>query len=266
MLKNILSTKNRTLLKEMVRSDFKLRYQGSVLGYLWSLLRPLMMFGILYVVFTHVIKVGNTIPFYAQWLLLGLVMWTFFVEATMSGLNAIVGRGDLIRKVNIPKYIIVVSTTTSAFINFLINMLIVFVFMYFGHVPLHWTILLTPLLIIELVMFAMACSFLLAALFVKFRDFSHIWEVALQLLFYGSPILYQLTFWPVRVQKIVSLNPLAQIFQDARALMITPVTVTTKEVYGSWWGRIIPFMMVVVLMVVASWYFRKTSQKFAEEL
>src|SRR5690349_17448974 len=95
---------NRSLIRELVVSDFKLRYQNSVLGYLWSLLRPLMMFGVLYIVFTKIIRIGGTVPHYPSYLLLGLVLWTFFVEATMAGMNAITGRGDLIRKVSIPKY------------------------------------------------------------------------------------------------------------------------------------------------------------------
>lgn len=266
MFNRIFNVKNRTLIKELVRSDFKLRYQGSVLGYVWSLLRPLVMFGVLYIVFTKVIKVGGDIPYYPSYLLLGLVMWAFFVEATMSGMNSIVGRSDLIRKVNIPKYIIVMSTTASAFVNFSINMIVVFIFMGVGQVPLRWTVLLVPFLIIELVIFSMAVSFLLAALFVRFRDFSHIWEVFLQVLFYATPILYSFSIVPDRLAKIMSINPLAQIFQDIRSLMITPETITTKEVFGSQVGRLIPMLIVIVLSIVAAWYFRRSSQKFAEEI
>src|ERR1700733_7376776 len=96
------------LLKQLVKTDFKLRYQGSILGYLWSLLRPLLLFGVLYLVFTHIIRAGNNVPHYPAYLLLGLVMWTFFVEAPSSGMNAITGRGDLVRKVSIPKYTLII--------------------------------------------------------------------------------------------------------------------------------------------------------------
>src|ERR1700733_10185817 len=102
------------LLKQLVKTDFKLRYQGSVLGYLWTLLRPLLLFGVLYLVFTHVIRAGDKVPHYPSYLLLGLVLWTFFVEATVAGLNAITGRSDLVRKVSIPKYTLVISATASA--------------------------------------------------------------------------------------------------------------------------------------------------------
>lgn len=263
---NVLSRKNRALVKEMVRSDFKLRYQGSALGYAWSLLRPLLMFGVLYIVFTKVIKVGGSIPFYPSYLLLGLVLWTFFVESTMSGMDSIVSRGELIRKVSIPKYIIVISTTVSAVINLLINMVVVFIFMWMGHVPLRWTIALTPIFFVELIVFSLAISFLLATLLVKFRDFKHIWEVALQVLFYATPILYSLDIVPQKLIKLMSISPLTQIFQDIRSLMITPDTVTTKEVFGSQIGRLIPITIVLLLTVVATWYFKVNSKKFAEEL
>jgi len=121
-INEIIKPSDRSLVRELVISDFKLRYQNSVLGYVWSLLRPLMLFGVLYVVFTVIIKIGKGVPYYPSYLLLGLVTWTFFIEATMSGLNAITGRGDLVRKVSIPKYLIVVSTTLSAFVNFTLNM------------------------------------------------------------------------------------------------------------------------------------------------
>lgn len=265
-IKAAIKPSNRSLINELVRSDFKLRYQNSVLGYLWSLLRPLMMFGILYIVFTKIIKVGGDIPYYPSYLLLGLVLWTFFVEATVAGMNSIVGRGDMIRKVSIPKYTIVISSVLTAFVTLGLNMIIVFIFMVLGHVPFRATILLAPILIAELAVFCLGISFLLSALYVKFRDFSHIWDVSLQILFYATPIIYSLAIVPVRLRKLVSLNPLAQIFQDIRSLMITPQTLTTKQVFNSQLGRIIPMLIVICLTIFAAWYFRRSSKNFAEEL
>ena len=119
---NILGRRNQILLRELVITDFKLRYQGSILGYVWSLLKPLMLFAIMYVVFIHFLRFGNGIPHFAVALLLGIVMWTFFIEATNQGMQAIVLRGDLIRKINFPKYIIVISGTISALINLIFNL------------------------------------------------------------------------------------------------------------------------------------------------
>lgn len=264
---NILKPSNRSLIRELVSSDFKLRYQGSVLGYVWSLLKPLMMFGVLYVVFTKVVRLGNDVPYYAAYLLLGLVVWQFFVESTVGGMNAITGRGDMVRKVSIPKYIIVLSTTLSAFVNLCLNLVVVVIFMLIQHVPLRSDLILAPLIVGELVVFCLAISFLLSALFVKFRDLGHIWDVLLQILFYATPIIYTLSIVPLKYAKILSINPLTQIIQDLRSVVITPQTVTTKQVYNSQvLGRIWPILFILALSTLSVWYFKRSSKNFAEIL
>jgi len=265
-LKRGFKPSNRSLIRELVVSDFKLRYQGSVLGYIWSLLRPLLLFGVLYVVFTHVIRVGGKVPHYPSYLLLGLVLWTFFVEATSSGMNAITGRGDLVRKVSIPKYTLILSTTLSALVNLCLNMVIVFIFMIIGHVPFRITMVLAPVYIGELVVFCLGISFLLSTLFVKFKDISHIWDVVLQTLFYASPLIYSLAIVPKKLIKFASINPLAQILQDVRSVMITPQALTTKEVFHSQLGRIVPMLIVLIITIFGFWIFRRNSKNFAEEI
>jgi ABC-2 type transport system permease protein len=265
-LKRAFKPSNRSLIRELVASDFKLRYQGSVLGYVWSLLRPLFMFGVLYVVFTHIIRIGNDIPHYPAYLLLGLVLWQFFVESTVAGMNAITGRGDLVRKVSIPKYTIVISTTVSAFVTFALNMVVVLVFMVLGSVDIRPTILFAVPLIFELIIFSLGISFLLSTLYVKFRDFGHIWDVILQITFYATPIIYVFNIVPHQLAKWLSLNPLVQIFQDLRSVIITPQTLTTKQVFDSQFGRILPAIAVVLLLVLSGLYFRSRSKNFAEEL
>lgn len=258
---------NRSLLRELVASDFKLRYQGSVLGYLWSLLRPLMLFGVLYIVFTRIIRFGDAIPHFPQYLLLGLVVWTLFAEATTSGMNAITGRGDMVRKVNVPKYIIVISTTLSALINFGLNLVVVVIFMVFGHVAFRENLWLAPLFIGELILLCLAFSFLLSTLYVKFRDIGHVWEVVLQVLFYATPIIYPMQIVPEHLRKIISLNPLTQIIQDLRSIAITPQTITAKQVFGSQViGRGLPLLIIIGLCLLSFWYFKVNSKKFAEEL
>ena len=135
------------LLRELVITEFKLRYQGSVLGYLWSLLKPLFLFVILYFVFVNFLKIGSDIPNWPLALLFGIVLWNFFAEVTNNGLNAIVGRGDVIRKINFPKYVIVLSSSISALINLGLNLIVIGVFMIFSDVNLSWSALLTPLYI-----------------------------------------------------------------------------------------------------------------------
>lgn len=266
MKRFFLQSNNRSLIRELVISDFKLRYQNSFLGYLWSLLKPLMMFGVLYIVFTKIIRLGDDVPHYPSYLLLGLVLWTFFVEATVAGMNSIVGRADMVRKVSIPKYTIVISSVLSAFITFLLNLVIVFIFMIIGGVEFRPEIMLAIIYILELMVLCLGISFLLSALYVKFRDFGHIWDVVLQILFYGTPIIYSMSIVPTSFLKLLSLNPLTQIIQDIRAVMITPATLTTKEVFASQLGRIIPLLIVIVICIIATLYFRKVSKDFAEDI
>ncbi len=266
-MRHIFSKKNKALLTELVRTDFKLRYQNSVLGYAWSLLRPLLLFLILYVVFVKFLKLGTGIAHYPVYLLLGIVMWNFFLEMTVQSLGSIVGRGDLIRKIRIPRWIIVVSSSLSALINFLLNLLVVGIFMVFTHVGLLHTAVLLPFILLELYIFALGLSFFLSALFVKLRDVNYIWEVILQAGFYITPILYPLSrITNLTLQKFILLNPLAQIIQDARFALITHQTTTIYTVFNGGWYKFIPFVIVGVILFIGASYFRSQSKYFAENI
>ena len=267
--KNIFNHRNRTLLRELVATDFKLRYQGSALGYLWSLFRPLFLFGILLVVFGFFLKIGSNIPHYPIYLLLGIVLWNFFLEATNNGLQSVVSRGDLLRKINFPKYIIVVSGTISALINLGISLVVVFVFMLFGGVEFRPIALLLPLLILELYVFALALSFFLSALYVKYRDIGYMWELAMQAGFYATPILYPLSLISNKSQmaaKLMLLNPMAQIIQDTRYILITPQTDTLLKLSHNWLAIAFPVLFILFTIYTASRYFRSNSKSFAENV
>lgn len=255
------------LLRQLVATDFKLRYQSSVLGYIWSLLRPLLLFLILYIVFVRFLKVGTGIPHYPVYLLLGIVLWNYFAEVTSGSVGAIVGRGDLLRKLNIPKYVIILSGSFSAFINLLLNFLVIAAFMLFAHVAIGWHALLVLPLIAELFIFALAVAFFLSALYVKFRDVSYIWEVIMQAAFYATPILYPLTRIPHRYAKLLILNPMAQIIQDARHVLVTDKAQTISQVYdGNRWLWAVPLGLTLVIVILATTYFRSRSKFFAEEI
>lgn len=265
-----MNPKNRILLRELVVTEFKLRYQGSVLGYAWSLLKPLMLFAVMYIVFIHFLRFGQGINHFAVALLLGIVMWTFFVEATSQGMQAIVARGDLIRKINFPKYIIVISGTISALINFVLNLIVVFVFMLIDGVHLGLSALLFPVTILLLYVFALAIAFLLSAVFVKFRDVGHLWEVFLQALFYATPIIYPLQtvigFSPISAQ-ILMLSPVAVIFQDARAQLVGGENVITAgQLFSNPLWLALPYVIIVLVTVFAVWYFKRSQGKFAEKI
>lgn len=266
-MRSYLSKENKALVSELVRTDFKLRYQGSALGYAWSLLRPLLLFIILYVVFVKFLKVGNGVPYYPVYLLLGVVIWNFFIEMTAQGLGSIVNRGDLIRKISIPRWIVVVSSSISALINFTLNLVVIAVFMAVGHVPLSIHILWLPVIFAEVYFFALGLAFFLSAAFVKFRDLSYIWEVVLQAGFYLVPILYPLSRIPnLTFQKLILLNPMAQAVQDARYYAVTNQTITAHQVFQGTWYRLIPYTIVLLVLAGGLYYFRKNARYFAENI
>ncbi len=266
-MKQAFSKQNRALLAELVRTDFKLRYQGSVLGYAWSLLRPLFLFAILYVVFVKFLKLGTGIEHFPIYLLLGIVLWTFFADLTSQGLGSIVGRGDLIRKIRIPRWIIVLSTSFSAVINLALNMIVVVVFMVLNKVNLLGTSLWLPLVIFEIFILGFGLALYLSAAFVKYRDISYIWEIILQAGFYVTPILYPLTLITnVDYQKILLLNPMAQAIQDARYALVTHQAITMDQIFSQEWVRLLPLGLCVFIFVFGVWYFKREARSFAENL
>ena len=260
-----LHSRNRAILREMVSTDFKVRYQGSLLGYMWSLLKPLFLFAILYVVFTYIIPLGKGVEHFPVYLLLGIVLWNFFTEATSLGASSVVSRGDLIRKISIPRYLVVISSSVSALINLGLSLLVVFLFAILnGIVPSFQWLLIIPI-VIELFIFALGISFFLSAAFVKFRDITYIWEIFLQAGFYASAIIYPLTLVPVEYQKWFFINPIVQIVQDARYVIATDTTITIWSTIQSAW-IVVPFLIVIAAAVIGGLYFKRKSKYFAEDL
>lgn len=265
----VLNKKNRILLKELTKTDFKLRYQGSVLGYLWALLRPLMMFAIMYIVFAKLLKIGNDIPHYPVYLLCGTTMWSFFTECTSQGIQAIITRGDLLRKISFPKYIVVVSSTLTAVINMLINLVVIIIFALINGVEPSWTWLLVIPAIFELYLLSLGIAFLLGSINVKFRDVTSIWDVLVQALFYAVPIIYPITMvasTSTFAAKIILLNPIAQAIQDIRYCLITHETITIWSFLNNPLVKLLPIILVVLILTFGALTFRKRSKFFAEEV
>lgn len=249
----------------MVSTDFKVRYQGSVLGYVWSVLKPLFLFAITYVIFTYVFHVGKSIPHYPVYLLLGIVTWNFFTETTSVGATSIVSHGELIRKISIPRYLVVLASSFSALINLCISLVIVVIAAFINGLSPELTWLLVPLLLLELFVLSVSVSFFLSAAYVRYRDISYVWEVVLQAGFYASAILFPLQLVPVQYQKWFFLNPIVQILQDMRYLAVTRESVTI-------WARLslpytlIPFVIITAVAIVARLYFKRESKMFAENI
>lgn len=255
------------LLRELVVTEFKLRYQGSVLGYLWSLLKPLFLFVIMYFVFVYFLRVGADIPDWPVAMLMGIVLWTFFSEITSNGLNSVVERGDVIRKINFPKYVIVLASSVSALINLAINLVVIVAFMVISGVELTWGALLAPIFIVELFIFGVGLAFILSTLQVRMRDTSYIWEILMQALFYGSIVLYPVMMvvdQSATLAKIMLLNPIAQSIQDVRHVLINDANLTLFTYTDNVWLSIIPYVIVAITIALGAWYFKRRSPYFAE--
>ncbi len=254
------------LLKQLVKTDFKLRYQNSVLGYMWTLLKPMALFAILYIVFVKFVGVLDGIPNSPVYLLLGVVLWSYFTEVTGGSVSAVVARGELMRKISFPRYVLVLAGSFSALINLGLNLVVVLLLAVFNGVDFKPSAVLLPLLLLELFVFSLALSFFLSAAFVRFRDTNHIWDVILQGAFYATPILYPLQKIPHQAAKILILNPVAQIIQDARYVFVTHSTQTISDLYGTPYIRLLPIGVTLLIMMFTAAFFRKRSRYFAEEV
>lgn len=262
-----LTLKNRAILREMVATDFKIRYQGSVLGYLWSILKPLLLFAVLYVLFTYIAPIGKNVEHYGVSLLLGIVFWNFFSETTMNGASSVVAHGDLIRKVSIPRYLVVIASSMSALINLLLSLIVVFIFALWNGVLPHLSWLFLPVAIAELFAMSIGTSFILATAYVRFRDITYIWEVILQAGFYASAIIVPMSAVPKNLHDWFFMNPIVQIVQDARHMLIHGAdSITIWNTVQNPFALAIPFCVILTLCVAGFLYFRSQSRYFAEDI
>lgn len=214
----ILTRKNIRILKEIAISDFKVRYQNSLLGYFWTLIKPLLLFAVLYIVFSVFMRFP--VENYQLYLLLGIVIWNFFAEATSIALRAFEAKEAIIRKVYFPRIIIVIASTLTSFLTFLLNMIVFFVFLSLSGIPFSFNFLFFIVYVIELYFVVLGFALILSVLYIKFRDFSHIWEVLLQIGFWMTPIIYPITMVPTEYHRLIFLNPMARLIEYSRAVFI----------------------------------------------
>lgn len=258
-----------TLAVALALSEFKLRFFGSALGYLWSLARPLLMFGILYAVFTTVFRLGSGIEFYPVTLLTAIVIYEFFSEATSTAVTAVVMRENLVRKVHFPRMAIPLSVTLTAAFNLALNFVAVLIFFGISGVEVRLSWLELPLLLIGVVALATGVSMLLSPLYVPFRDLSPIWDVLLRAIFYGTPVIFPIELVMQRSETlahIAMLNPLAMLIQQIRHAVIDPAAPSAAEAVGGGWLLIVPIGLLVALCVGGFVVFNRMAPRIAEEL
>ena len=246
-------------------TEFKLRFFGSVLGYLWSLLRPLMLFGVLYVVFTQVVPLGEDVRYYEVYLLTSIVLFTYFAEVTGTCVAALVSRENLLRKIRFPRLVIPLSVALTALFNLAMNLVAVFVFMLVSGVRPRAGWLELPLLVAVLVVFATGIGMLLSALYVRFRDISPIWDVIQQVLFYGSPILYVVSKFE-SFQAVAMCNPIATVLTEMRHALLDPSAGSAASAIGGAPRLLIPAAIVVAVFALGLWVFNREAPRIAENL
>jgi len=247
-------------------TDFKLRFFGSALGYMWSLLRPLLLFGVLYFVFTEIVKFGEGVAHYPVYLLSSIVLFSFFAETTTRGVTSLVERENLLRKVRFPRLVIPLSVALHALFNLGLNLIVVFGFILASGIEptLDW--LQVPLLLIVLVMLATGVTMLLSALYIRFRDMQPIWEVATQLLFYGSPVIYVIATVPESVRQLMMFNPIAIVLTQWRHAVIDQSAPTAITELGGWELLPIPCAIVATIFALGFWVFARETPLIAENL
>ena len=256
-----------SLTMTLAATDFKLRFFGSVLGYLWSLMRPLMLFGVLYVVFTHVVRFGGDVKHYPVYLLTAVVLFTYFSETTSRAVVCLVERENLLRKMRFPRMVIPLSVALTALFNLAANMIVVLAFVLASGIEPRLDWLQLPLIVLALVALSVGLSMLLSALYVRYRDMHPIWEVALQVLFYGSPIFYVITALPDGAEQPVAMaNPIATLLTQMRHAVIDPAAPTAATVLGGEALLAVPLAMVAALLGMGLWVFTREAPRIAENL
>jgi ABC-2 type transport system permease protein len=247
--------------------EFRLKFFGSVLGYFWQLMRPLLLFGVLYFVFTELVRLGGGVQDYPVILLMGIIIYTFYAEATGTAVGSVPDRESLVRKVHFPRLVIPLSVVLTTFLNFALNFIVVMLFVLASGIAPRWSWLEIVPLVIALGLLSTGIGTLLAALFVRYRDVRPIWDVILQMTFYGSPILYPIEKIPDEsLQRLIMCSPLAVIVQQARHAIIDADAPSAAEVMGGAVWLLIPLAVLIGVCVLGYVVFDRSAPHIAEEL
>jgi ABC-2 type transport system permease protein len=256
----------RELLYLISVTEFKKTYFGTVLGYVWSLLRPLLLFAVLLFVFTKIIRLGSGVPHYPVLLLMNVVLFGFFSEATTTAVTSVVNQESVVRKTQFPRLVIPLSVVVTGLFNLAVNLVVVLIFLAAFGVSPAWTWLLFPLIVLVLFVFATAVSMLLSSLYVRFRDTAIIWSVVASALFYATPVIYPIEIVPERYRDLIMLNPLTAIFEQARKWIIDPSAPGAVSAAGGWTHLLPGAAIFLGACAIGVWYFNREAPRIAEEL
>jgi ABC-2 type transport system permease protein len=246
--------------------EFRRTYLGTAIGYVWSVARPLLLFGVLLLVFTQAFKLGDVVRNYPALLLFNIVLFSFFQEATNGAVQSVLNHESVVRKTQFPRLVIPLSVVLTSSFNFTLNLLVVFIFIIALGISPTWTWLLFPIVLLLLLIITIATSLILAALFPRFRDVGIIWGVTATALFYATPVLYPLEMPGEPLSDILALNPLTPIFEMARKWVLDPDAPTPVAFSGDILGLVVPVVLYVAICVFSVWIFNREAPKIAEEL
>ena len=247
-------------------TEFKRTYFGTALGYLWTVARPLLLFGVLLAVFTQIFRIGSQVPNYPVLLLFNLVLMGFFSEATTTAVNSVVTYEGIVRKTQFPRLVIPLSVVFTALINLGLNLVVVFVFILAWGIAPTWSWLLFPVAVALLFAFTTAVSMIVSALNPRFRDVGIIWAVLSTVLFYATPVLYPIEVVPEPLDDFLLLNPLTPIFEAARLWVIDPSAPGPATAAGGYDGLVAPALIYLAVCLLAVWVFNREAPRIAEEL
>ncbi len=254
------------LLYLLAVTDFKKHYFGTVFGYLWSIGRPLLLFGVLLAVFTQVFRIGSEVPNYPVLLLFNIVLFSFFQEATSAAVTSIVAQEGIVRKTQFPRVVIPLSVVLTSLFNLGLNLVVVFVFILAYGVGPFWTWLLLPLVVAPLIVITTAVAMIVSSLYPRFRDMAIIWSVLATVLFYASPVLYPIEKVPGALRDLFLLNPLAPLLELARKWIIDPTAPGPAEAAGGALHLLPAIAIFAVTCLLAVWLFSREAPRIAEEL
>lgn len=247
-------------------TQWKLRFYGSVLGYAWSLGRPFLLFGVIYLVFVKFANLGEGVLHFPVYILFAMVLFQFFGEVTSGCLGSLVAREGLLRKMQFPRMVIPISVTLTALFNLGMTLVAVLLFALASGVYPSWSWLQLPLIVAILTFFAVGLGLGLAALYVRYRDVQPIWEVVIQALFYASPILYVTTLVPESFQRAYVANPIAALLAQTRHALLDPGAPTAWEAIGGAERLAVPAGIVLVCFLFGWWVFKREAPWIAENL
>jgi lipopolysaccharide transport system permease protein len=249
----------RELIKNLVTSDLKVKYQSSVLGFAWSMLNPLLMMLVLYIVFSNIFKLGQGQEHFELYLLIGIMTWRFLSIGTTTAMYSIVGKPSLVTKVYIPREVLTFSIAMSAFISSTLEFVVLIPLLILFGASLSITILLFPVIHSLHFILVYGVSLFLASLYVYFRDLNQIWDILLQAGFYTAPIIYPLSLVPEKYMFYYMLSPITRLMVMYRDILL----------YGSI-PSVSDFLIVAgsgfVFLLLGSIIFKKLSPRFAEEV